>query len=181
MQYREQPLLADSHEWCNARSFARQDLTIEALRKSGAVSIYVMGTSMLPTIWPGDLLRIDRTDTAQITPGDVVLFQREGRFFVHRVQKICALSDSIRTRGDAMPQADSPFAGSQLLGRVTKVTRAGRDIPLQKAQSLPHRFIACLFRRPEFRGILFRVHAWRRRGFFIWNGNPLATASVRMP
>src|SRR5258708_23478477 len=38
---------------------------------------------MLPSIWPGDIACVSRVDAYR--PGDVVLFSRNGRLFVHRV------------------------------------------------------------------------------------------------
>ena len=79
---------------------------------------------MLPTLWPGDLLTIQYSNFDQVESGDVVLFLRDGRFFVHRVLSKTSLEDEfLVTRGDCMPQADRPVRPGELLGSVTKIER----------------------------------------------------------
>lgn len=42
---------------------------------------------MLPTLWSGDRLTIRQRSIEQMMPGDVVLFAREGRSFIHRMRR----------------------------------------------------------------------------------------------
>ena len=60
-------------------------LASEVLRASGTLRLTAPGHSMLPTLWPGDLLTVEARSIDQVQAGDVVLFTRENRFFVHRV------------------------------------------------------------------------------------------------
>ena len=60
--------------------------------------------------------------------GDVVLFSRKGRLFVHRVVEMSG--GAVVTRGDSMLDADPPVAVSDVLGRVESIERgrvAGGD------------------------------------------------------
>ena len=41
---------------------------------------------MLPTLWPGDLLTVQSRRAEDIEPGEIVLYMRGGRFFIHRVK-----------------------------------------------------------------------------------------------
>lgn len=182
MQYGEQPFITAPSGLQAVRSSQQQELVLEALRQTGSISIRAMGTSMLPGIWPGDLLRIERADATRIVKGEIVLFERGERLFVHRVQEICNGSGSVMltTRGDSLPHADPPFGDSALLGRVTKVTRAGQDIRFGSRMAPLNSLVSILFRRPSLHHSLQRLHAWRRRAFEILN--PAATAaSVRLP
>src|SRR5258708_13000746 len=77
---------------------------------------------MLPTIWPGDIACVSRV--VAYRPGDVVLFSRNGRLFVHRVVEMSC--GAVVTRGDSMLDADPPVAVSDVLGRVEAIERAGR-------------------------------------------------------
>jgi len=43
------------------------------------------GASMLPAVWPGDVLSVCRGSSTQALPGDIILFARQGRLFAHRV------------------------------------------------------------------------------------------------
>ncbi len=51
----------------------------------GSVCLRVLGGSMTPWIRSGDLVFIKRYDFERVSAGDVILFERDGRFFVHRM------------------------------------------------------------------------------------------------
>src|SRR5258708_23127866 len=76
---------------------------------------------MLPTIWPGDIACVSRV--VAYRPGDVVLFSRNGRLFIHRVVEMSG--GAVVTRGDSMLDADPPVAVSDVLGRVESIERGG--------------------------------------------------------
>lgn len=102
---------------------------------------------MLPSVWPGDTLLIDRSDADRVSEGDVVLFARERRFFVHRVVKKNSEGSKILTRGDAMSQPDPPFAQRDLLGKVSVILRNEKCIVPRSRLSLPGRVISALAQR----------------------------------
>ena len=60
-------------------------LAEEVVRAFGEVRLRVFGTSMVPSILPGDLVLIQRANLHEISAGEVVLFLQNGRLFVHRV------------------------------------------------------------------------------------------------
>src|SRR5690242_18739230 len=96
----------------------KMDLAAEVVRSGGAIRLLALGTSMLPTIWPGDVLTIQQ---GEIVSGDIVLVSRDQRFFIHRLveQRDC----SWLTRGDSLPQNDTPVTRSQVLGKVSAIHR----------------------------------------------------------
>ena len=47
----------------------KQELLLQVLRDYGRVRIRALGTSMLPALWPGDVLDIERTDGGEIGGG----------------------------------------------------------------------------------------------------------------
>ncbi len=61
-------------------------------------------------------------------PGDVVLFSRKGRLFVHRVVEMSG--GAVVTRGDSMLDADPPVAVSDVLGRVESIERGGSRVAM---------------------------------------------------
>ena len=65
----------------------RCQLAEEVLCLAGELRLRVTGTSMLPSVWPGDILHIRRQDTIESLPGDIVLVRRQGRLCAHRVVK----------------------------------------------------------------------------------------------
>ena len=67
------------------RGEAKFHLFVETLLRFGEGKLAVTGASMLPAVWPGDVLEVRRQEAAGVRPGDVVLFRREGRLVAHRV------------------------------------------------------------------------------------------------
>lgn len=110
---------------------ARLELTAELLTRGERMSLRVRGASMLPSLFPGDLLTFRRCAPEEIVVGDIVLFVREGRCFVHRVAERMAggASSRLRTRGDALPVCDAPLIETEVLGRLATVERKGRRLP----------------------------------------------------
>ncbi len=112
------------------RSELKGDLFLEVLKSSGQARLAVTGASMLPSIWPGDILEVRRQRVAEISPGDVVLFARHGAFAAHRVvQKVEGPERMLLiTRGDALKSPDAPVWADEVLGRVTAILRRGRRL-----------------------------------------------------
>ena len=86
---------------------------------------------MLPTLWPGDLLTVQSLGAEEVEPGEIVLYMRSDRFFVHRIVS--------KNLGSGQCVADypgrlhvrrmiRPIGRSELLGKVTEVQRSGLDI-----------------------------------------------------
>lgn len=120
---------------------------------------------MMPTVWPGDTLRIERESFEGIATGDIVLFQRDGRFIAHRV--IAAAGEPEKriwiTQGDGMPTADAPVSVSEMLGKVAWIERDGRCLEPRAVVTFRERLIANLVRRSGWAArILARGHALRR-------------------
>ncbi len=102
---------------------------------------------MLPTLWPGDLLTVQCLRAEGAESGEIVLYMRRGRFFVHRIvsRNLSPENAPLITRGDCMPADDPPIEGNELLGKVTRVERRGSIfLPPRKLSPL-HRLLAYLF------------------------------------
>jgi signal peptidase I len=102
------------------------DLAAEIVRTFGEVRLRVFGTSMVPSILPGDLVSIQRAGISEISSGEIVLYSREGRLFVHRVVA-CTNSPEqplLITRGDWLDHNDPPVNSAELLGRLTSIQRS---------------------------------------------------------
>ena len=92
-------MLDDAHE-CAALELERGTLSFGggcfAPRRSFAGSAQVHGESMLPALWPGDVVEIESCSLEDIRPGEIVLAQRDGRLFLHRfvaalhAERLCA-------------------------------------------------------------------------------------------
>jgi len=92
-------------------------------------------------------LLIDRSDAEGIAEGDIVLFGRDRRFFVHRVVKKNLGGSQILTRGDAMPHPDPSFAERDLLGKVSLILRNDKFVVPRSRLNLPERIISALVQR----------------------------------
>jgi hypothetical protein len=154
-------------------------LAAEMLRCHGTVRLKAWGTSMLPAVWPGDLLTIQSAGYDEVVPGDIVLVLRNKRFFIHRLVQRRRVQDCLSwiTRGDAMPHNDPPAAESELLGRVSGIRRAHRSfVPSRRVSHLHSALAWTLFRWETFRKLTLHIHAARlqsgqtRPGQFVRGG-----------
>src|SRR5579862_900731 len=116
----------------------------DVLRSTGAFRLKVNGWSMLPTIWPGDILEIGASATGEAAPGDIVLYGRDERLFVHRV--VAFRGGQLITRGDAMPEADPPVPDGGVMGRVQFIVRRGGKNAPSRRLTIGQRAIARLVR-----------------------------------
>lgn len=147
-----------------AREDPKLGLAAEILRCRGTVLLKAWGTSMLPSVWPGDLLTIQSAAYDEVVPGDIVLVLRNNHFFVHRLVERRRGQDCLSwiTRGDAMPHSDPPAAASELLGRVASIRRANRSFVPSRRVSLLHSALAwMLCRCDRFRNLTLRIYAAR--------------------
>jgi len=122
------------------------ELVADALRAGAETRVRVMGTSMLPALWPGDVLVI-RGRTAPPSPHDIVLFLRYGRLFAHRVVR--TTESELVTRGDALTDRDPPLRASEVLGVVVGIIRDGPRLIPVRAPSAAQRMAALAIRRSE--------------------------------
>jgi hypothetical protein len=109
---------------------ARLDLAAEVLHRFGEVRFVAQGSSMIPSIYPGDLVTVRSESIAGVCCGEIVLFLLGGCFFVHRVTRKWLERDRVvfATRGDALSKEDPSVDGTQLLGRVTSILRRGKPV-----------------------------------------------------
>lgn len=108
------------------------------LQEHGRVHLLVRGSSMQPWVRPGDIALIRRTGIEEVRCGDVVLFQRDDRLFVHRlVEKRGTLREAeFLAKGDAHPEPDGVINNELILGRVTCIYRGDKRIDLNSPRQL---------------------------------------------
>jgi len=110
-------------------------LVMDVLARFGHVRIRARGTSMLPTIQPGDVLDVQRCSSEELQPGDVALVLGAAGLRAHRVvaRRGC---DVVVTRGDAHWRCDAADAAMDVLGRVVSVTRENSSSSVSQSCSL---------------------------------------------
>jgi len=146
------------------RDECRCSLAAEALQSGGTLKLRATGISMLPTLWPGDLLTVQSVRPEIAQPGDIVLCMRGGRFFVHRLVKRNDSLDeaSLVTRGDCMSENDPLIGTRELLGKITEVQRAGRIFAPARTFSLLSKLVATMFCHSQlFRRVGLRLWSYR--------------------
>src|SRR5271157_2813723 len=144
-----------------ARETLGCELAAEVLRSFGRLRLRTSGASMLPAVWPGDVLYVRRHDMAEALVGDIVLFGREGRLVAHRVVERTLCQDRIHwvTRGDSVGGNDAPVSSHELLGRVTAIERGSRR--LTPHQSVASRLISWILCRSGLATrVLLRLRGW---------------------
>ncbi len=104
------------------RELEKSALVKSALRSGSSVRLRVFGSSMLPSLWPGDVVAVERPSDIRFSAGDIALALHESGFRLHR---LVAVGEQCVTRGDALPQDDPPVDFNDLLGRVVSVERNG--------------------------------------------------------
>ena len=120
---------------------------------------------MLPALWPGDLLSIQSREFGQVQVGELALYFREGRFFIHRVAGKSVLGGEpvLITRGDCMTEDDPPVRPTELLGTVTGIARDGAYIAPASGRGRLHLLVARLLCHWDLlRRLVLRLHAARR-------------------
>jgi len=141
------------------------ELAGQTLRMFGTLRMRTTGTSMLPAVWPGDTLRVERAGIEQLSENDIALYTRDGRLFAHRLISIARHPENptVITQGDAMLRPDKPVSSGELLGRVTHLVHAGIESEPPKVLSFGERLMAHLARRSQWAIRLFVfLHTQRR-------------------
>ena len=130
------------------------------LRADGSVRFRVLGASMFPWIRSGDLVFVRSFAYEQASRGDVVLFEREERLFVHRVIRSVVGGaggkerGELITKGDALDGEDKPVTRTEFLGRVIRVHRGNQHIDMESMGRVMMGCLIARFSRASF--VLYR-------------------------
>ncbi len=104
-------------------SWCREELTL-----GRTVRIVASGYSMIPTVWPGELIEIQPVVIEDVKIGDIIAFQRIQHMVVHRVVMIQNLHDEtfITTMGDSNLKADEVINNENFIGKVKVKNNSSR-------------------------------------------------------
>jgi hypothetical protein len=141
-------------------SAERSALLADALRRSQSLRLRVYGESMLPTLWPGDVVEIAGCSLEEVRPGEIVLALHDGRLFLHRL--LASESNGFVLRGDSMPGPDPLYPAEALLGRLVNDTDSGTNRKQSFTASAWNRGLGLMFCHCSiFRRVALKFH--RRR------------------
>lgn len=135
---------------------------MEVLRETGSLRMRVFGESMLPSIWPGDVITIKRQLAETFAVGDIGVFNKSDCFFAHRIERIATIRGLLHfiTRGDSASENDPPFHPSELLGKVVAIQRNGQTRVPACPQPLYARTAGWILSHcNRLRSLSLRVHA----------------------
>lgn len=148
----------------------RRSLAIEVLQRQGSVDLRVFGSSMLPTLWPGEITTIQACDFDDVRLGDILLLVREGRFCLHRV--IHKSASSLITRGDSMPDPDPAFTPGEVVGKLREICRLDGAVVSAHRLSGARWLLGRLFAHSDFSlrvALRFRASCDKRSALAVGN------------
>lgn len=90
------------------------------------------GWSMLPSIFPKTKLSLEHIEFAAVEVGQIIAFERNLQFVVHRVVKIAARPNGreITTRGDSNWHADLPITNENIIGVINGKVQGNHCKPI---------------------------------------------------
>jgi signal peptidase len=124
----ENTTIAPPARWTEIHSALVAEVLHSKPTSGQVASLRVYGESMLPAIWPGDVVEIESCLPEDVRPGEIVLAMRNGQFFLHRLLAPCT-QDGFLLRGDSVPGTDPLFPLEALLGRLAGFADKKRSIP----------------------------------------------------
>lgn len=109
-----------------------RDILFEGILSRGFdLRVRVTGRSMSSALRSGEVVTVRKAAAASLRTGDLVLFRHKtGGLMLHRVLYKRRMRDgavTLRTKGDALKSLDRPVRQDDVLGRVYKIEREGRD------------------------------------------------------
>ena len=123
-----------------------RELVFDVACSAGEVRLRVIGASMLPAVWPDDVVTVQRCELAEFRAGQIVVYQQEEKLVIHRVE--CVSGDHLMTRGDSRPHFDPPVLADEIVGRVVSISRGGRSVDLER--TFWRRLASSILRRSDF-------------------------------
>jgi len=150
------------------------ELAGEIVRTFGRVRVRVTGTSMIPAVWPGDVLVVERRAVEKIQRGEIAVAERAGRLVAHRVVRATAncvalaphaapassaVIAPLLTRGDSQLAPDEPLHPEELLGTVVLIERGRAARQPRRALNFAAKLVAGMAQRSTTATrVLVRLH-----------------------
>ncbi len=146
---------------------------VEALLQGDTIRIRAQGGSMMPAIWPGDILTIRSAAETLPEVGEIALIRGNSALRAHRViaYRTCDGAPLIVTRGDTLDADDDAVELSAIVGVV--VARNG--LPLNSPMAKGRLAFERVFRRSRLlQTLTLKLVALRNRRALPFLGNQFA-------
>ncbi len=96
--------------------------------QSKSFSLKAEGNSMLPILHSGDVVYFRKPPFKKIKVNNLVLIRKDNKLFTHRaIYKNDKKSNFLITKGDNNPESDGKIYPRQIIGKVVKVKREGKE------------------------------------------------------
>ena len=103
-------------------------IMLDILKNGNTVSLVVKGNSMYPFLISGRDKALLAPVTSPLKKGDIVLYKnRNGKYALHRISKIDK-DGNLEIIGDGQLVADYPVSPNNIVARVCKVVRKGKEL-----------------------------------------------------
>jgi hypothetical protein len=103
---------------------------LKEIAKKGSITLKCRGRSMGYSVRDGDFMEVHYIPHEDIGLGDIVLFMKQDTLLSHRVIKVVRKKSGVQfvVKGDALLDIEGNIQESEIIGRVEKVRRKGREI-----------------------------------------------------
>lgn len=101
------------------------DKLINGIIKKASFVLKAEGTSMLPILHSNDVVQYKKVNFKQVDINDIILVRKNKKLFTHRI--IYKTDKHLITKGDNNPQSDGKIYPHQIIGKVVKVRRDGKE------------------------------------------------------
>lgn len=98
---------------------------IQQLLKSQPFPLKSQGTSMIPLLQSNDMIYFKKISFNLLKINDIAIIQLKNKLIIHRV--IYKTNKYLVTKGDNNPESDSKIYSHQIIGKVVKVKRDGKE------------------------------------------------------
>jgi hypothetical protein len=109
----------------------------DKVRIGGSATIRTVARTVYPWVRPGDQVFVRRFDFSQVVAGDIILYERANRLFIHRVTRRIVRRNRggnasfLIVKGDGLHPPDAPVSVKEFLGRAIRIHRGKRHIDLE--------------------------------------------------
>jgi signal peptidase I len=118
-------------------------ILLESYKSAPISSCKVISNSMFPLIKKGDWVFVKPTPAEKLNPGDILIFQNQRRFVVHRIVK--KTNNHLITKGDWTKTLDSPISTENVIGKVIAIRRGKIKMPITHPIFISYSFVVNLY------------------------------------
>lgn len=125
------------------------ELAASILNDSIPLEIAMEGFSMYPCLRENDRAVLAKCSWKDIRKGDIIAFTQNGRLVAHRVIALNHDRKTLLAKGDKNSYTDPEVAIGNVIGKITMIKRAKKEMPVDSIRGKIYRYIALQINKPE--------------------------------